>query len=31
MATGSQAGPAQCLSWEDKPAASQADVPTVTG
>lgn len=28
MATGSQAGPVQCLSWEDKPAASQTDLPS---
>lgn len=26
MATGSQAGPVQCLSWEDKAAASQTDL-----
>lgn len=28
MATGSQAGPVQCLSREDKPAASQTDLPS---
>lgn len=28
MATGSQAGPVQCLSWVDKPAASQTDLPS---
>lgn len=28
MATGSQAGPVHCLSWEDKPAASQTNLPS---
>lgn len=28
MATGSQVGPVQCLSWEDKPAVSQTNLPS---